>query len=212
MNSKNIISLHTGRPQIRKFSDYVMKTAIGKEAQDFAELRVEGFSGDGQANLKHHGGPDRAVCFYPFEHYSYWEKMFEQALSLPAFGENATVSGMLEDDMYIGDVISMGDAVVQICEGRIPCATVSMQNNQPNFLKKLLDTGYTGYFARVLKAGIVEKGSEVVLLERKQETVSVLYANLVMFQDRDGEQGARTVLEAEGLSDEWRNKLQKRIL
>ncbi|PLT30678.1 MOSC domain-containing protein [Peribacillus deserti] len=188
-----------------------MKTAISKVTQEYADLTEDGFVGDGQANLKHHGGPDRAVCFYPYERYSYWEERFKQKLSLPAFGENATVSGMLEQEMYIGDVLQLGDAVVQISEGRIPCATVSMQNNQPEFLKKLLDTGYTGYFARVIKAGRVEKGSDIVLLDRKQEAVSVLYANRVMFRDQDDIEGARTVIEAEGLGKGWRNRLEKRI-
>lgn len=66
------------------------------------------FAGDGQADLKHHGGPDKAVCVYPAEHYSYWETTLERKLPAAAFGENVTVKGLAEQDVWIGDVFQLG--------------------------------------------------------------------------------------------------------
>ncbi|GAA3330648.1 hypothetical protein GCM10020331_084070 [Ectobacillus funiculus] len=62
-------------------------TGIGKEEVEGCWLRKESFDGDAVANTSFHGGVDRAVCVYPFEHYALWEKQFGSTLPRPAFGE-----------------------------------------------------------------------------------------------------------------------------
>jgi MOSC domain-containing protein YiiM len=39
-------------------------------------LERTNLDGDRQYNLKFHGGPDKAVCCYASEHYSYWQNDF----------------------------------------------------------------------------------------------------------------------------------------
>ncbi|WP_026694949.1 MOSC domain-containing protein [Peribacillus kribbensis] len=211
MEIGTISSLNIGRPELRKYNNMVMNTAIAKKPAPSAELGYDGFNGDGVANLKFHGGPDRAVCFYPLEHYSFWEKEFDKELDVPAFGENITVENMLEKDVFIGDIFSLGQAVVQITQGRIPCATISMQNNVPLLLKRILDTGYTGYFARVLRPGAVGGVSTIKLIERRQEEITILYANRVMLQNIDGRKGTEAILSAEGLAEDWKKRLTARL-
>ncbi|WP_409288724.1 MOSC domain-containing protein [Peribacillus sp. SCS-37] len=207
---RKIVTLHAGRAQLRNYGNRIMKTAIAKLPAERAALGFGGMAGDEQADLKHHGGPDRALCLYPLEHYRFWNETFGRELSLPAFGENASVTGMLEENVFIGDVYSAGTCIFQITEGRIPCATISMQNGEPSFLKKLMETAYTGYFARVLQEGVLDKGDEIVLVERKQEKISVLYASQVILNKKDGLEGAKAVLEAEGLSRDWQKRLLRR--
>ncbi|WP_218280054.1 MOSC domain-containing protein [Verrucomicrobium spinosum] len=83
---------------------------------------VRGFSGDEQADRKHHGGVEKAVCVYPVEHYEYWhEHLPELALPHGAFGENLTTSGLLESGVSVGDVYELGEAIVQVSQPRQPC-------------------------------------------------------------------------------------------
>ena len=120
-----IIRLNIGKPKISTYKSKEFLTGIGKKSISEALLLKDQFVGDGVANPAFHGGPDRAVCFYPYEHYKQWEEEFNKILSIPAFGENLTVSGMLEKDICIGDIFQIGDTIVQITQGRVPCSTIS---------------------------------------------------------------------------------------
>ncbi|MBA5845292.1 MOSC domain-containing protein, partial [Escherichia coli] len=69
-------------------------------------------------NLKYHGGPDRTVCIYPYEHYAKWTEMFGEELQVTAFGENLITTNMLESSVQIGDKFQIGETVIQITEAR----------------------------------------------------------------------------------------------
>lgn len=186
-------------------------SAIRKQAVEVAFLTKDGFRGDGVADLKHHGGPDRAVCFYPFEHYSLWESEFLTAFELPTFGENLTVTDMEEKNVCIGDIYSIGDAVIQITQGRIPCSTITKRTNNPYLLKLLVQTGFTGYLGRVLQEGIVRKDSIISLEERNSNEVSIFEANEVYFKRPRDVEGIQKILSVEELADEWKVMLTKRL-
>ena len=66
-----------------------------------------GLEGDEQAEKKVHGGPDRALCHYPREHYLYWAREFPEQAELfvaPAFAENLSTDGLTESNVYMGDI------------------------------------------------------------------------------------------------------------
>lgn len=186
-----------------------MRTAICKDLVSEVFLTQEGFSGDGVADLQHHGGLDRAVCFYPYEHYEMWEKEFNIKLPSSAFGENLTVTGMLEEEVYLGDLYQIGDAVVQITQGRIPCSTISIRNGVNTFLKRIVETGFTGYFGRVLKEGTIRNDSKLTLIKPHPEQISVLFANHTLFHDQKNRDAVRRILGVQELASVWRVKLEK---
>ncbi|RFB14832.1 MOSC domain-containing protein [Bacillus sp. HNG] len=186
-------------------------TAIRKQAVEEAFLTKDGFRGDGVADLKHHGGPDRAVCVYPFEHYSQWESEFLVQFPLPTFGENLTLTNMEEKDVCIGDIYQIGDAVIQITQGRIPCSTITKRTNNPYLLKMMVQTGFTGYLARVLKEGTVRKDSTISLIERNSKHVSILEANEIYYKKPRDIEGIQKILGVEELADEWKEMLHERL-
>jgi MOSC domain-containing protein YiiM len=73
-------------------------------------VRKLNIDGDGQADLRVHGGADKAVYCYPSEHYSEWQAELGRTLNYGHFGENLTVAGLLEEDLHIGAMLSVGDA------------------------------------------------------------------------------------------------------
>ena len=155
MRNNKVIELKNfsiGLPQKMKCgNDKEIETGICKQTIDEAFLTKEGFRGDGVADLRYHGGPDRAVCVYPYEHYLLWEKEFKKPLPSSTFGENLTVTNMLEKDIFIGDIFFLGNAVIQVTQGRIPCSTITKRTNNPSLLKRMVQTGFTGYLCRVLE-------------------------------------------------------------
>jgi MOSC domain-containing protein YiiM len=202
-----IISLNVGLPKEHILKGKEEQTGIGKQPVESIELNKISFANDGVAHTEFHGGVDRAVCLYPFEHYRLWENEFEQKLQIPAFGENLTATNMLEKDVFIGDTFSVGSAIVQVTQGRIPCSMISKFNGI-NLLGRIVESGFTGYFFRVLVEGTITTDSEIELIERTQEKVTVLQANQIMFHDRKNEKAIKEILEIDELASVWRKKLE----
>lgn len=201
-----------GFPKQMKYGyDKEIVTGICKENIEEAFLTFDGFRDDGVADLEHHGGRDRALCVYPYEHYSKWEGEFGETLPPSAFGENITVSNMLEKDVHIGDIFRIGDAVFQITQSRIPCSTISKRTNLPFLLKRIVETGYTGYLCRVLKEGMVRHDSKITLLERHPAQVSVLFTIDTYFRNSKDEESVNKILNIPELALKWRESLEKRI-
>jgi MOSC domain-containing protein YiiM len=209
MDEFQIKNLAIGKPKEYLWNKTKEFSAIGKISITEVDLKKAGFIGDQVANLDFHGGVDRAVCLYPFEHYAKWEKEFQLELPLPAFGENITATGMLENDVNIGDIYQIGETVIQVTQGRIPCSTISSFNGVDKFLNRVFTTGFTGYFFRVLEEGILTKNSEIKLVEPHPKKVSVLFANQILLHDHKNQQGIEKILEVEELAEVWRGKLKK---
>ncbi|MFC7391438.1 MOSC domain-containing protein [Scopulibacillus cellulosilyticus] len=207
-----LINLSVGLPKTMTYDDSKeMETGICKETVDEVFLSKEGFKGDGVADLKHHGGPDRAVCVYPYEHYSFWEEEFNVPFPSSSFGENLTVSNMLERDVCIGDIYQVGDAVIQVTQGRIPCSTISKRMNLPSLLNRIVEEGYTGYLCRVIKEGTIRYDSDIMLLESHPNQVTVLFSNQIYFHHPEDVEGIKKILAVEELANVWREKLLKRL-
>ncbi|MCM3650995.1 MOSC domain-containing protein [Metabacillus litoralis] len=188
-----------------------IETGICKQTIEEAFLTKEGFQGDGVADLRYHGGPDRAVCIYPYEHYLLWEKEFNNALPSSTFGENITVTNMLEKDVCIGDIFRLGDAVIQVTQGRVPCSTITKRTNNPSLLKRMVQTGFTGYLCRVLEEGSVRRDSTITLLEPHPKQVSILYGNEIYFHKQKDIEGIKRVLGVKELASEWQQILVNRL-
>lgn len=207
-----ILYLNVGKPEHRSWNGKQELSAIGKKRVTQAFLSKESFQGDGVAATEYHGGPDRAVCFYPVEHYAQWSKEFGRNIDLPTFGENISAPGMMEEDIYIGDIYRLGEAAVQVSQGRIPCSKISKNNDIEHLLKRVVETGYTGYFFRVIEEGMVYGDSDLKLLERQQDDISILKGNEIYFHRRKDLSAIETLLEVEGLAEAWKKDLKKLLM
>ncbi len=204
-----ILYLNIGKPELKKWKGKTEESAIGKKGVKEAFLAKSSFEGDGVAATEFHGGPDRAVCFYPAEHYRQWSSEFNNSIEAPTFGENISAHGMKESDVYIGEIYRLGEAIVQVSQGRIPCSKISKNNEIDLLLKRVVQTGYTGYFFRVLEEGLVNEEAEIILLERVQEDFSILEANDILFHRRNDVAAIESLIGTEGLAEAWKQELNK---
>ena len=109
-----IISLNIGRPQLHLRDGRPYSTAIDRRpVEGPLELTESGLVDDRVSDSKSHGGPDKALCCYPHEHYAAWRALLASPLTVPSFGENLTTEGLLEDAICIGDTLAIGSAVLQ---------------------------------------------------------------------------------------------------
>jgi MOSC domain-containing protein YiiM len=170
-----IKSINVAMPKTIEIKGRPVLTAIYKEpVADSVWLGKLGLVGDGQADLTVHGGLHQAVYSYPIEHYEYWQKRLNTApLTLGTFGENFTVSELLEDEVCVGDILSIGDATVQVTMPRIPCFKFGHKIGHPEILDAFLRSGKSGFYQRVLTEGYVKVGDEIKIIERDSNIISI---------------------------------------
>lgn len=148
-------------------------SAIAKFAANGRQQLIEtGFVTDAQADLRVHGGADKAVHHYPADHYSLWQsKKFETSFAFRSggFGENISTAGIVESDVCLGDIFELGTARVQISQGRQPCWKLNMHTRVKQMAHELQESGKTGWYYRVLQQGEVQLGDQLKLVERPIE-------------------------------------------
>lgn len=212
MASIEILSLNVGMPTQVQFQQKDVSTGIFKTATcEALYLSYLNFEGDGQGDLVHHGGREKAVCAYPYEHYPFWENELKIPLEYGALGENLTIRGLLETDVCIGDIFELGKAIVQVSQPRQPCYKLTIRHGVPDMLLKVQQTGYTGFYFRVLAEGVVSKDDGLSLLHRHPKEITVSFANRIMHREKDNIEGIKQILEVEELSLNWRNTFLKRL-
>jgi len=203
-------SINIGLPNKEMFKDREITTGICKKpVQGQLNLKKTGFEGDGVADLKNHGGMDKAVCVYSEDHYPYWEMTLGVKLSNAAFGENLTLLNLREDEICIGDIFQFGTAITQVSQPRQPCTTLAARYGQSDLIKLVINSGYTGFYLRVLKEGITEKGDKMILLEKDSHNINISFANLIFHHDRKNRDGIEKVLAVPALSESWKHSFQK---
>lgn len=207
-----IVSVNVGLPEVMKYRGEELVTGIVKKpVSSLLHLSKLGLEGDGQADLTVHGGVDKALCVYSEEHYAYWEEQRGRQLEPVTFGENLTVRGMLEEDVCIGDVYAIGEALVQVSQPRQPCHKLAKRMDWPQATLYVQETGYTGYYFRVLEEGVISHNSSIKLVRRDQHGVTLAYANRIKYHDKKNLAAARELASLEALSESWKASFRKRV-
>lgn len=190
-------------------------SAIGKIQVD-GELTLGdlGLEGDEQAEKKIHGGPDRALCHYPREHYRHWARDLPQQADLfcaPAFGENLSTEGLTEKNVFIGDIFRWGTALIQVTQPRSPCFKLNYHFAVSDMAQLVQNSGKTGWLYRVLAGGQVFSDSPLERVSRLSD-ISVHEAGVIAWQMPFDDEQYHRLLAAAGLSVSWSRTLQKRRL
>ncbi|HKM98470.1 MAG TPA: 6-hydroxyaminopurine reductase [Buttiauxella sp.] len=188
-------------------------SAIGKYQVDgVLKLTELGLEGDLQAEKIIHGGPDRALCHYPREHYLAWAREFpEQAeqFTAPAFGENLSTQGLTERDVHIGDIFRWGDALIQVTQPRSPCFKLNYHFGISDMASLMQKSGRIGWLYRVVMAGNVSTQAPLELVSRISD-VSVAEAIAIAWHMPFDDEQYHRLLSAAGLSVSWTRTMQKR--
>lgn len=160
-------------------SDQMRRVATGihkKPVQGRIQVGKLGLDGDEQADLTVHGGLAKAVYAYPSEHYAFWKAQRLAALKrdepLPpgSMGENLTLEGLLESEVWIGDRLQAGSVLFEVTDPRQPCYKFNAKMGFSHAAKMMLQAGCSGFYLRVIETGELEAGDAVRLIPGKRET------------------------------------------
>lgn len=174
------------RVQIRGRS---ILTAIHKQSVAGAvDVALLGLEGDEQADLSVHGGLDKAVYAYPAEHYAFWREAraqagvsgIDEALPYGSVGENLSLQGVLETDVWVGDVLKFARCELRVTQPREPCFKFNAAMGYHGAVKAMVQSGFCGFYLAVDQPGRLCAGESFELLPgpRRQRLTEAFNAKM----------------------------------
>ena len=174
-------------------------------------LGATNLEGDGQADLRVHGGPDKTVLLYAVAHYPAWREELGFAMPFGAFGENLTVEGMTEASTCIGDVLEIGTTRLQVAQPRGPCWKIARRWKIRDLSARVQRSGRTGWYARVLQEGVVQAGDALILVHRPHPEWTVARANELLHAKQGRDEEAKAFAALPELAAAWRAVVEYRL-
>jgi MOSC domain-containing protein YiiM len=218
VHTARIVSIQVGLPQVHGLPgaqdplDQPWRTGFYKSpVAGPVHLGRTNLAGDGQANLKVHGGPDKAVLAYAASHYPAWrEELGMPSLPYGAFAENFTITFLDEGNVCLGDVYAIGQARVEVSQPRQPCANITHRWKVRGLTERVRATGRHGWYMRVLEEGEVEAGEPITLLERPCAEWTIERAFDTMNTRTKKPTEAARLAQVPALAASWRQQLTPR--
>jgi MOSC domain-containing protein YiiM len=163
----SVVSVNVGLPREVEWGGRRVRTAIWKvPTQKRLPVEHDNLEGDAQADLRVHGGPDKAVYAYASEDYHWWERKLDVSLGPGTFGENLTTEGPDLDKVVIGEVWSVGTAILQVAQTRQPCFKLGIRMGDAAFVQEFDRARRFGVYLRIERVGEIGVGDEILLLYR----------------------------------------------
>ncbi|MEQ8196362.1 MAG: MOSC domain-containing protein [Rhodospirillales bacterium] len=210
-----LLSVNVGKPKPLDVGNRTTPSAIDKNpVLGPVMLSKKGLAGDGVGSPGVHGTPDQAAYAYSFAHYAYWaNELGREDFTHGQFGENFTLHGMLEEDVCVGDLYRVGEALVQITKPRGPCFKLAawLGQDQKTFVARFLATRRIGFYLRVIEEGFVCAGDAFGKTDADPVRLSVGETIRLMHEDPADPGGMKRALENGALSDDVRKHLNRRL-
>ncbi|MEM8844193.1 MAG: MOSC domain-containing protein [Pseudomonadota bacterium] len=197
---------------------------IKQPTNETIQINKLGLIGNEVADLKVHGGRDKAIMHYAFDHYAKWKKEQPQHSSMlespGAFGENLSSLSFTEENICIGDQFRLGTAIVEVSQGRQPCWKLGHRFNDQNMVQEVIKKARGGWYYRVIEEGEVTQGARIELIERDypEWTVKRVFTLLigtkysndlfgVLYRNRMNQKSLRELKKVDPLAESWKGRL-----
>lgn len=205
-----LLSVNVGLPREVEWKGQTVRTAVWKSAvggrRKVGKLNVDG---DGQADLRGHGGEHRAVFVYQIDSYRYWEKQLgRKDFVFGQFGENFTVEGLPDDEVCIGDCYRIGSALFEVTQPRVTCYRVGIRMDEPRMPALLVGHHRPGFYFRVLETGEIGAGDEITKVAQGPERMSVAETDGLLYLGDHSRAQLERALRIPALPTGWRGSFQ----
>ena len=173
-----LLSLNVARVSAVTIREREVMTAIGKRAVEGSRaVGTLGIEGDEQADLTVHGGASKAVYAYPSEHYPFWQTVRAQAGVAPwdeplvpgALGENLTLAGVVESEVFIGDVLRFANCALAVSGPRFPCFKFNAAMGFAHAAKLMVQSAWCGWYFSVREPGTIAAGASFAIVPGPRE-------------------------------------------
>ena len=209
-----ILSINVSEPQKVIFNGKELITSIYKKpVSKIVQVTSQGIEGDRQADLSVHGGYDKAVYGYSYNHYKLWgEKLGKEFSDFGLVGENLTIDNFDENEINIGDRFKINDCVLQVSQPRIPCYKIGIKMNSRDFPKMFSQSGLLGSYFRVIEEGKIENGNEIQKVHSEENSMSIMDIASILFVDIKNIDLMKKALDIKPLTEEIKEKFRERLM
>jgi MOSC domain-containing protein YiiM len=168
-----VVQINLGTVRRLRVGERNLMSAIGKTPVNRpVAVRLLGLTGDEQADLSVHGGLDKAVYAFPLEHLAYWQQqrvahgvsLFEETLPPGFVGENLSILGLRESEVYIGDRLHFADCVLRVTQPREPCGKFNAVMGYAQAARDMVLSGHCGFYLAVEREGTLQSGESFELV------------------------------------------------
>jgi MOSC domain-containing protein YiiM len=208
-----VVSVNVGRPRDVVWRGRTVRTSIWKEpVEGPVHVSALNLEGDAQSDLSVHGGLEKAAYAYPAEHYEYWRRELSlDALPWGAFGENLTLTGVLEIDLAIGDRIRIGSVELTVTQPRLPCFKLGIRFGRDDMVKRFLHSRRSGFYFAVAREGEVTAGDRLEIVTHDALGVTVSDITSLETAAEPDQSLLRRALAMPALPESWKGHLAKKL-
>ena len=178
-------------PNYKSVASAIHKKSISNLQNPISvEINHLGVRGDEQADLAVHGGIEKAIYVYPAEHYIFWNELLTRETKKPtvlqygSIGENFTIEGLLEPEVFVGDKLIIGELEFVVVKLREPCFKFNAAVGYKGASKAMLQSGFSGWYLRVVKTGILTAGTPITVVPGARE-ISIAQQNQKLLNNRN---------------------------
>jgi len=209
-----LLSVNVGRPApLGVWEGEQIFSGIRKSPTQAATIATTSVNldGDEQADLRVHGGPDKAIYAYPADNWPWWQEVAQFAAGPASLGENLTTRGGDETAVRIGDRFAWGGISLEVSQPRSPCFKLAMLTGRDDLGARMTVSARTGWYFRVLETGSAPTRAPLVRLLTNEQAPSVHDAFVALMHPRVASDVIERTLAAPALSDVWRRGILRRL-
>lgn len=163
---------------------------------------------DAVMDRKYHGGAFKACYLFSKNQYDYWKNLYPNLdWNWGMFGENLTVNGLYEHQIYVGDIYEVGEALVQITQPREPCYKLGLKFGSQQVLKQFIAHGFPGTYIRVLEEGLVKTGDHFKLIDRPKDSLTTAALFKLIFSKEKNQELLKKAVAQKALPERKRQEL-----
>jgi len=209
-----ILSINVSEPKKVMFNGKELITSIYKNPiQGSVEIKELGIQGDRQADMKVHGGYDKAVYGYSFKHYKHWsDKLGRDFTEFGLVGENLTIDDLDEKEICIGDQLKISNCLLEVTQPRIPCYKLGIKMNDRGFPKLFTQSGLLGMYMKVIDAGNITRNDEIEIVKKQENSLSVFEISNLIFNDLNNKDQMNKALDITALTEEIKERFRERLM
>ncbi|MDC8755916.1 MOSC domain-containing protein [Erythrobacter sp. sf7] len=193
----------------RPFNGAETSAIMKRPREGRVQVFTDGLAPDEQADRRVHGGPEMALHLYPLDHHDWWRGEIgdHPALDEPGgFGSNLAVRGLTEDMVHIGDRFQLGSAVIEVSQPRQPCWKIEHRFGSKGMVARIVKTGRSGWYFRVIETGEVAAGDSLELITRGASDWSVARVFAALLGGKATGTELSELAELAPLALNWRKK------
>ncbi|MDD2639619.1 MAG: MOSC domain-containing protein [Arcobacteraceae bacterium] len=188
-------------------------TGMKKQPVEHAYLTKTGFDSDAQADLEHHGGENKALFSIDTKTYETINTLCQTDFAydeVAHFGENLILSNITQKEVCVGDIYSIGEAIVQVTQPRQPCWKLSASTKVKKITAVIFQHGLTGWYCKVLQEGNITQNDTMALKQRAYPNLNIELLNQLIINPLVNEEVTLEALSCEELGKPFKESLQKR--